>query len=87
VGAVFPPCGSAVFKNNVVKRAFFCAFAAADAGAVCIKSVGLYKKTVKKLHFGNNCEKYLDGWKIYGILVTVKTKDMFLQKNFWRKQA
>jgi hypothetical protein len=42
---------------------------------------------VKKLHFGNNCEKYLDGWKIYGILVTVKTKDMFLQKNFWRKQA
>jgi len=50
-------------------------------------STGELQKMVKKLHFGNNCEKYLDGWKIYGILVTVKTKDMFLQKNFWRKQA
>ena len=37
---------------------------------------------VKKLHFGNNCEKYLDGWEIYGILVPVKTRDTFLQIIF-----
>ena len=48
MGAVFSPYGSAAFKNNVVKWAFFCAFAAADAGFTRIKSVGLYKKTVKQ---------------------------------------